>query len=286
MTHEPLPLIVLNVTDLNVNYTDHMIRDTLLNGISDFDIRREILGTTDIPATVVNDVIVLVESKEMAQNAILTPDVSVASAFKHQKAIIISKNCRSFSRNSSPYPICKKRFHLYKEGPSEWNTKPYTVCIDCFRTRRRTKHSNFPSPTSTAITDSSGLLESTGHLGAVTKIAPPPLEEQAKISLLESGTFENADHVFQNGQWIKADMCDHLLSKCVFLSIIHGAAPGMPPSWPETCLPLQTPVLKLMCSHCASSYQLALTAGYLFLHQTLSLQTIQASKLMELFSPL
>ena len=25
---------------LKVNYTDHMIRDTLLNGISDFDIRR------------------------------------------------------------------------------------------------------------------------------------------------------------------------------------------------------------------------------------------------------
>ena len=172
---------------LKVNYKDHMIQDTLLNGISDFDIRRETLGTTDILTTAVNDVIALVESKQIARNAIPAPDVSVASAFRRQKATIISKNRRSFSRNSSPgnpskqspCPICKKQFYLYRESPRGWNTKPYTECIDCFRIRRRTKHSNFPSPTSTAITDFSGLLGSTGHLGAVTKTAPLLLEEQA-----------------------------------------------------------------------------------------------------------
>ena len=77
---------------LKVNYTDHMIRDTLLNGISDFDIRREILGNRDIFTTTVNDIIALVESKEMARNAIPTPGVSVASVFRRQKTIIISKN--------------------------------------------------------------------------------------------------------------------------------------------------------------------------------------------------
>ena len=88
--------------DLKVNYTDHIIRDPLINGISYFDILREILGTTDIFTTAVNDVIALVESKEMAQNAIPAPDISVASAFRRKKATIFSKNCRSSSRNSSP----------------------------------------------------------------------------------------------------------------------------------------------------------------------------------------
>ena len=55
---------------LKVNHTDHMIRDSLLNGISDFDIRWEILGITDSFTTAVNDVIALVKSKEMARNAI------------------------------------------------------------------------------------------------------------------------------------------------------------------------------------------------------------------------
>ena len=49
-----------------VNYTDHMIRDVLLHGISDMDIRREVLGVSDFLETAVNEVISLVESKEMA----------------------------------------------------------------------------------------------------------------------------------------------------------------------------------------------------------------------------
>ena len=41
-----------------------MIRDVLPHGISDMDIRREVLGVSDILETAVNEVIFLVESKE------------------------------------------------------------------------------------------------------------------------------------------------------------------------------------------------------------------------------
>ena len=47
----------------------------------------------------------------------------------------------------------------------------------------------------TAIPDCSVLLGTTGHLGTVTKTAPPLLEEQAKISLQESGTSENTHYL-------------------------------------------------------------------------------------------
>ena len=47
---------------LKVNYTVHMNRDTLFNGISDFVIRKKILETTDILTSAVNDVIALVKS--------------------------------------------------------------------------------------------------------------------------------------------------------------------------------------------------------------------------------
>ena len=46
-----------------VDYTNNMIRDTLVNGIADTDIRREVLGSTDIITTAINDIIALVESK-------------------------------------------------------------------------------------------------------------------------------------------------------------------------------------------------------------------------------
>ena len=41
----------------NVDYTSHVIRDVLLSGISDPDIRREVLGTSGILKKAVNDVI-------------------------------------------------------------------------------------------------------------------------------------------------------------------------------------------------------------------------------------
>ena len=55
-----------------LDYTDHIIREVLLNGIYDPDIRREILGTTNILDKSVDDVIALVEQKEMVRNALLS----------------------------------------------------------------------------------------------------------------------------------------------------------------------------------------------------------------------
>ena len=65
-----------------VNYTDHMIRDTLSNGIADSEICREILKTADILTTAINDAIDLVENKEMTRMAMHSADVSVVSEFK------------------------------------------------------------------------------------------------------------------------------------------------------------------------------------------------------------
>ena len=59
-----------------------MIRDTLLNGIVDEDIRRDFLGTADILTSPINTVIALVESKEIARNAVPAIDIASLSTFK------------------------------------------------------------------------------------------------------------------------------------------------------------------------------------------------------------
>ena len=46
-----------------------MIRDVLLAGIADVDIRREALGMPDIQDKNTNDIVALIESREMARNA-------------------------------------------------------------------------------------------------------------------------------------------------------------------------------------------------------------------------
>ena len=67
-----------------VNFTDCIIKDILVSGIADIEIQREILGTIGILEKPVNDIISLVESKEMARNA-LPSSLSGISHFKRQK---------------------------------------------------------------------------------------------------------------------------------------------------------------------------------------------------------
>ena len=52
------------------DYTDNAIKDVMLAGVSDIDIRRETLSTKDILLRRVNAIISFVESKQMVRNAI------------------------------------------------------------------------------------------------------------------------------------------------------------------------------------------------------------------------
>ena len=162
----------------DVNYTDHMIRDTLLNGIADSDIRRETLGTKDILTCGVNDVVALVESKEMARNAMptLDADVPAISALKRQRSFPPRSSPPVNSSNTpvtldrsvkSQCPACHHPFSPFKEGPHGWNSKPYKICPDCFRSRRRTKRQAvLPAP---ALQSMEASSVSTSHVGAITQ---------------------------------------------------------------------------------------------------------------------
>ena len=69
-----------------VNFTDHVIKDVLLNGLYDPDIRREVSGAADILSKPINDVIALFENKEKARNALPSPSLSAVSSFQRQKS--------------------------------------------------------------------------------------------------------------------------------------------------------------------------------------------------------
>ena len=136
---------------LKVNYIDHMIRDTLLNGIADDEIRREILGSADVLTRVVNEIVALTESKEMARNAVSPNEVTSVSVVQrlHDADHRARRNAtpRRESHNlparskQSRCPLCQRLYQLYKNGPRGWNTKPYTLCIECYRTQKhRRRH--------------------------------------------------------------------------------------------------------------------------------------------------
>ena len=135
----------------NVDYTNHVIRDVLLSGIADPNIRREVLGTPDILTKAVNDVIALVENKEMARNALPSSTMSAVSSFRRRHetpAAATTTPPQSDRGKRAPCPDCKQPFNLF----TGWNSKPHQVCITCYRARRhRSRPQRTPLQPTTAV---------------------------------------------------------------------------------------------------------------------------------------
>ena len=130
-----------------MDYTDNIFRDVLVAGIYDTDIRREIMGVESIIERSVNEVVSLVEKREMARDAnSYTSNVSVVSSYRREMKNVpapkstspgLSKPCSANRKALVPCQSCGKQFPPFKEGPLGWNTKPFEYCINCYRSRRQ-----------------------------------------------------------------------------------------------------------------------------------------------------
>ena len=210
----------------NVDYTDHAIRDVILNGIADSDIRREVLGTTDILKKPVNDVIALVENKEMARSASSSSDMSAMSSFQRQQRAVTSNQSTTPTQSDkikqASCPHCKTLFHVFTEGTRGWNSKPHQMCISCYRSRRRRKRQQRSEPddkpTVNAVDEDpiSQIAVLSSH------VTPPPRKHQHQrqrrrrkrhptthvaVNLPKPATLGH--HIFTKGEWRRARLRAH-----------------------------------------------------------------------------
>ena len=115
----------------SVNYTDHVIRDVLLNGLSDSDIRKDVLGTKDILTKPINDVIAFVETKEMARNALPSATLSSISTFKQIAQAQPKPHPESKPHQTGtgflPAQTARLASRYSPKAPRGWNTKPHKV---------------------------------------------------------------------------------------------------------------------------------------------------------------
>ena len=117
-----------------VDFADSIIMDMLIAGNADLDIRHEVLGTSAILQRAFNDVLSLVESKEMARNA-LRSSASGITSFKRGRPVSATQPPPSDRSQTALWPECKQTFALFSKGARGWNTRPYRRCIKCYRGR-------------------------------------------------------------------------------------------------------------------------------------------------------
>ena len=181
---------------LSVDFTDQMTRDVLIAGIADLDIRREVLGTPGVLAKPLNDIISCVEGKEMARNALPGhPTISVVSSFKRSKAT--QPGDKGDSKPKDNCPTCGNGFFPYtKNAAGKWNTRPHSVCLDCFGAQRNRRKEGGENNIVQAA--ECGVI--VAHISTV----------QA-ASLVNSATSEInlAHHVHAGGGWHRARFREH-----------------------------------------------------------------------------
>ena len=217
------------ICGLKVSYTDHMIRDTILNGIADDEIHREILGSADVLTRAVNEIVALVESKEIAHNAVPPTEVTSVSAVQrlHNVDHRTRRNATPPKEsNNSPAqskqsrcPLCQRLYQLYEKELRGWNTKPYTLCIECYRTqkhqRRHLAPQADPSPPEpglqtlkvTSCTDPQLSSVRTNH-GPVLRQRPNQFRMPLSV-MHRNATMQGPHYVFKDGQWAPAHMKEH-----------------------------------------------------------------------------
>ena len=200
----------------NVDYTDHVIRDVLSNGLSDPDIRRDVLGTKDLLTKPINDVIALVENKEMARNALPSASLSSISTFKQ------NKQAQPTTPPSDPVPAqsdrdklgtcpdCKSRYKIFTESARGWNTKPHKVCINCYRARRRNQRQRHSPQAPTAklqAVESDPISQVAAFQGTETPSTNGSCDDTPPTHRSVSATLSH--HIFSKGEWRRARLRDH-----------------------------------------------------------------------------
>ena len=126
---------------VTTDYTEEVIRDVVLAGASDIDIRREALSTEGLQEKTVNEIIAFVESREMARKAVNsrhdnTSSLSATSSFKREKA----DSFKSQVSGKSEYGVCSgcgSRHPLFRRNKNGWNRRPYKLCFGCWSSTKK-----------------------------------------------------------------------------------------------------------------------------------------------------
>ena len=194
------------------DYTTDMTRDVLLAGIADVDIRREALGTTDVHRLGLNSIISLVESKEMARDALPTSSQHAVSTFKRASLYPVPPRAPvdGQGQQTLPCPGCGQQFSPFTQFRSGWNTVPHKVCKSCYLQGRAKNTAARRQPSSSAQTSAkANAIDTTADDGIIIASATVPSAGRSRRRRGYGRIVTLDHHIFTAGEWRRAKLLDH-----------------------------------------------------------------------------
>lgn len=182
-----------NTCNQKNDFTDIMVKDVLITGLSDDDVKKEVLGWAELDEKSVQNTVKFIESKEMARDALAKQSVAGVSSYKEkqkgdQKAKILTK-CKDCNTEMEKFAWNKRQHKMIE----------CSVCLKCWRNNR--KNAPAKSHQNEVADETSALL-----IGA----AEMPQESMSSLSCPTSSEIILGHHIFDSSEgWKKAESMQH-----------------------------------------------------------------------------
>ena len=188
-----------------VNYTNEMIRHVILNGLYDDEIRRDIFGQHNLDTMDVNDLIMMIESRETARDATSSSSANAISQFKRRQ--------KEDSRVSNEYNrkekcnTCGTLFKVFKKMQNgNYNKKAFVDCQDCWNNNNRSssksqkKQEDMYSKDAGAVSFEISVIDNDKSNWSINSMIVGATSENSHIDHNKKEVVLS-HHVFKDGNW-------------------------------------------------------------------------------------
>ena len=129
-------------TESPIDYTSSVVKDVLIAGIADGDIRKDVLGWPELDSKNDKDLVAFVEAKELARNAWNSTPVAGAAGMSSYRKDTPNAAASDTSDKSLKAKLslkgkcsrCDKQISLYTQyNNGRMNRQPYKMCKKCHK---------------------------------------------------------------------------------------------------------------------------------------------------------
>ena len=175
-----------------------MIRHVILNGLYDDDNRRDIFSEAALDTMIINNLVAMLEGKELARDATRVPSVSAVSQFKKkQKEVKVPSDFECEGTCST----CNTSIKLFKRMRNgKYNKTAFTDCFDCWKLKNRSGQFRETNGGNDSVESSAVSFEiSTNNVSFLL----PDISVVSSNNLADPSpkTVLLHHHIFEDGDW-------------------------------------------------------------------------------------
>ena len=189
-----------------VDFTDVLVKDVLVTGLVDEDIRRDVFGWSELDTKDVQETVGFIEAKEMAREALSQhPSVSAVSAYKN-----IKRN-EEVSKSKTNCSECRAEMDRYSWSRRDKKMVERTLCLSCWkkanprqdrRKKREEPQKHDADETSALFVGALSLQPAEQNTNSDSHVSSMSLESGRKVTL--------AHHIFDSDNgWKRAESMQH-----------------------------------------------------------------------------